>query len=258
MTINSYDDDDDDNDDVSSTSSTDSLEYRLRFLARKMRISGEEETKEMIEAKRKLAEEESDRKINEWLENTNHFRGLLDTSNASLLKLDGHKLKLSKPMFFDRLASVLWLCRNEWILSYFTHPGGDTCDDGLSAIENSPTLSEKNKKRYSSKSRLAIKQYNKIINDKQSKLEFYSFVMAAFTCGCQSYITFTAACQNGQLGTYQALLVDGWYGDPVYLVLLRHLEADKIIAIMSLSGTEEEWEKLYGKKWKLLGRYVGL
>ncbi|KAK9684817.1 hypothetical protein RND81_10G234900 [Saponaria officinalis] len=106
----------------------------------------------------------------------------------------------------------------------------------MDAIENSPGLiSHEDEQLYVTTSRIAIQQYNNN-NQQSSKLEFISFIRVAFTFGFHLYITF-AASQNGQLGTYQAVVDDDWLGDgDVYLVLLRHVEADKIIAITSLSG----------------------
>ncbi|KAK9723587.1 hypothetical protein RND81_05G010100 [Saponaria officinalis] len=222
-------------------------------------IDSPQKKKAKLESNRKMKKIEIKRKLNEWVKSERRLTGLLDTTGASILEVDGHKLKLSKPGLFDRLTSLLWLCRWKKCLSYFTHPGGENFEGGMAAIENSPGLiRHEDEQLYVSRSRIAIQQYNNNINNQQStKLEFISFIRVAFTFGFHLYITFTAY-QNGQLGTYQAVVDDDWLGDgDVYLVLLRHVEADKIIAIMSLSGAEEEWEKLHGKDWKLCGSEVG-
>ncbi|KAK9723688.1 hypothetical protein RND81_05G018100 [Saponaria officinalis] len=214
-------------------------------------IDSHQKKKAKLESNRKMKKKEIKRKLNEWVKSERRLTGLLDTTGASILEVDGHKLKLSKPGLFDRLTSCLWLCRWKNCLSYFTHPGGENFEGGMVAIENSPGLiRHEDEQLYVSRSCIAIQQYNDN-NQQSSKLEFISFIRVAFTFGYHLYITFTA-CQNGQLGTYQAVVDDDWLGDgDVYLVLLRHVEAEQIIAIMSLSGAEEEWEKLYGKDWKL-------
>ncbi|XP_074284563.1 uncharacterized protein LOC141609399 [Silene latifolia] len=240
MTMGSYE-----YDGVSSVSSIDSLECRSKQEAREI----PQKNKTKIETYWEMRKKESKRKLEEWEETSSAITGLLDTTGASILEVDGCKLKLNKPELYSRLTRLLWQCRWKSCLSYFTHPGGDESDGGMVAIENSPTLTKKTNKLYSSKAFIAIKQYNNNINNQQSsKLEFCSFIRVAYSYGCELYITFTA-CQNGQLGTFQAVVDDDWDWDEdvnVNLVLLRHLEADKIIAIMSLSGAEEEWKKIFG------------
>ncbi|KAH9611883.1 hypothetical protein KSS87_003722 [Heliosperma pusillum] len=244
MTIGSYEDD-------ACASSSVSLEYRNKQEV----TESPQKKKAKIESKRKLDKKESKRKLKEWFETNCALTGLLDTTGACILEVDGRKLKQSKPDIFSRLRAVLWSCRFKRCLAYFTHPGGEDSDGGMGAIENCAGLiSREDKQHYANISRIAIEQYNKNMNNQQSsKLEFYSFIRVAFTFGFHLYITFTA-CQNGQLGIYQAVVDDDWHEEGnIYLVLLRHLDADKIIAIMSLSGAEEEWERLFGKNWKLCG-----
>ncbi|KAH9605889.1 hypothetical protein KSS87_015309 [Heliosperma pusillum] len=241
MTIGWYEDD------TYASSSSVSLEYQ----------SKQDVTESLQKKKAKI---ESNRKLKEWFITNCALTGLLDTTGASILQVDGRELKLSKPDLFTRLTDVLWSCRFKKCLAYFTHPGGEEdSDGGMGAIENFPGLiSRKHKQHYANRSRIAIEQYNNSINNQQSsKLEFCSFIRVAFTFGFHLYITFTA-CQNGQLGIYQAVVDDDWLGDgDIYLLLLRHLDADKIIATMSLSGAEEEWEKMFGENWKLYGQKMG-
>ncbi|KAH9611884.1 hypothetical protein KSS87_003723 [Heliosperma pusillum] len=243
------------NEDDAYASSSVSLEYRNKQDV----TESPEKKKAKIESKRKLDKKESKRKLQEWFKTKSTFTGLLDTTGASILQVDGHKLRQSNPRLFTRLTDVLWSCRFKRCLAYFTHPGGENSDGGMGASENIPgRISREDEQHYTNISRIAIEQYNKNMNNQQlTKLEFFSFIRVAYTIGFELYITFTA-CQNGQLGIYQAVVDDDWHDEGnIYLVLLRHLDADKIIAVMSLSGAEEEWERLSGKNWKLCGSVVG-
>ncbi|XP_074284637.1 uncharacterized protein LOC141609486 [Silene latifolia] len=176
-----------------------------------------------------------------------------DTTDACILELDPEKLKPTNKKQLLDLAPFLKYCRlRKLTIRTFSGPGIDArkLEGGGIIVYERSQLSDVKLERYSNKAREAIQQYNDVVTNPNSKLEFVWFTRCAFKFQNKLFITFKGRQDgNGQIGTYQAAILDKFCGYELQLVFLRHVEADKILAFLSLSGAAEEVKKFYRGNW---------
>lgn len=190
-------------------------------------------------------------RIEAWLEECEKLpplssdeEGELDISGAALVEIDGPRLKERDQSEYDYILSFAYSCRQKCELQLFRHPG-DPRIGGLGSATGRGLTDEDRDCAV-----IAIKEYQKVNKNAKLKLRDLMKANLGFGGGVRHYLTFSAEDEvTGEIKAYQAALAEHF--DAHLLGLFRDIVDDKVLAILSVKGTEEDLTADEDEFWRM-------
>lgn len=206
--------------------------------------------KEMPEPRRSRSTRKIMAEIDAWLEECDKLpplwsdeEGDVDYSDAALVEVDGPRLKEADESEYKLVVEFASKCRQKCCLQLFRHPGdprigGLGSDTGKMLRDDQRDLAV-----------IAFKLYQEL--NQNVKLQLRDLMKLNYGIGTgHYYMTFSAENEvTGEIKTYQAALAN--YSDKHLLGLFRDLVDDKILAILSVKGTEEDLAADEDEFWRM-------